>query len=189
MQTGMSWCGGGPNYPEVTGSGTWVDSRTCVLPVRLQPGHQYQLGINCQSFQNFRSVDGTPAQPTPLRFRTARLERAGPIDMEPPRVAEMTPPNGAREVDPSLSEIHITFDKPMGQGRSLVGGGEMFPPTDESRPLRWSEDRRTFVWPVSLEPDHHYRFGINSHTFANFRSEDGVPVAPTRVDFWTGPGS
>jgi hypothetical protein len=42
-----------------------------VLPVRLQPGTTYRLGINCSSAQGFRSATGHPAEPSPLWFTTA----------------------------------------------------------------------------------------------------------------------
>ena len=54
----------------MTGKARWVDDTTVVLPVRLKPDHDYQLGINSPRFQNFRGKDGTPAVPYPIRFRT-----------------------------------------------------------------------------------------------------------------------
>ncbi|MHC4480201.1 MAG: S41 family peptidase, partial [Planctomycetota bacterium] len=67
---GYSWCGSGPTYPKTTGPPRWVNSRTCVLPVRLEPNHHYRLSINSPSFKNFRSARGEPAVPYPLSFRT-----------------------------------------------------------------------------------------------------------------------
>lgn len=45
----------------------------------------------------------------------------------PPTVAKAVPDNGDIGVDPNLKEIRITFDQPMGEGMSVVGGGETFP--------------------------------------------------------------
>src|SRR5205823_3058295 len=53
---GYSIVGGGSNFPEITGKPRWVDARTIVVPMRLKPGHAYQLSINSARFQNFRSA-------------------------------------------------------------------------------------------------------------------------------------
>jgi hypothetical protein len=70
-QSGHSVVGGGPSFPEVTGTPRWVDERTFVLPIRLEPGRDYELSINSERFTNFRSRDGEAAVPHPVRFRTA----------------------------------------------------------------------------------------------------------------------
>src|ERR1035441_4730481 len=63
MEEGMSWTGGGPEVPP-TPEGKkahWRDKRTCVLPVKLQSGHHYRIGINSVSYRNFCSASGVPA--------------------------------------------------------------------------------------------------------------------------------
>jgi RNA polymerase sigma-70 factor (ECF subfamily) len=58
-------------FPETTGKPHYLeDGRTCVLPVKLQPGKEYYLSINSQRFQNFKDTDGRPAVPYPLSFKT-----------------------------------------------------------------------------------------------------------------------
>jgi pentatricopeptide repeat protein len=78
MTTGRnySWVGGGPTFPKTRGEPKWVNKRTCVLPVELEPGHEYWLSINSQKFANFRSNDGTSAVPYPISFTTAGTEEA-----------------------------------------------------------------------------------------------------------------
>ncbi len=80
-QRGFSWCGGGTFFPEVTGKPYWDGARTCVLPVKLVPGHEYRLSINCPAAQNFRSSDGVPAEAYPITFRT-RSNDAGAAPAE-----------------------------------------------------------------------------------------------------------
>ncbi len=76
MQTGgYSFCGGGPNFPEVIGKPAWVDKRTIVVKVRLKPDHGYELSLNCPAGQSFRSADGVPLEATPWRFSTAAAEK------------------------------------------------------------------------------------------------------------------
>jgi hypothetical protein len=58
-------------FPEVTGKPHYEkDLRTCVLPVKLQPGKTYLLFINAEKFRNFKDTDGRPAAPYPLVFKT-----------------------------------------------------------------------------------------------------------------------
>lgn len=73
MVAGFSWTGGGETFPELTGRPVWRDDRTAVLPVRLAPGRDYLIGLNSPSRQNFRSVEGVPLEPRPLRFSTRDL--------------------------------------------------------------------------------------------------------------------
>jgi len=49
---------------------------------------------------------------------------------EPPRILSSNPRLGETEVDPSLTEIRITFDRDMDQGFSWTGGPPDFPPTE-----------------------------------------------------------
>lgn len=75
---GYSFVGGGDRFPEVAGRPRWVDETTAVLPVRLKPDHDYQLGINSERFGNFRGADGEPAVPYPIRFRTSAARAPAP---------------------------------------------------------------------------------------------------------------
>lgn len=71
MAPGFSWVGGGASYPEVTGVAHWSDDRkSCILPVKLKPGRDYELSLNSDYFENFRDPRGTPIEPTPWKFRT-----------------------------------------------------------------------------------------------------------------------
>jgi Big-like domain-containing protein len=72
MGEGCSWTGGGPEFPTIPQGANvqWRGKRTCVLPVKLEPGHHYQVGINSPSHQNFRSAAGDPAAPSSISFTT-----------------------------------------------------------------------------------------------------------------------
>ncbi|MCL2347506.1 MAG: Ig-like domain-containing protein, partial [Planctomycetaceae bacterium] len=67
---GFSWTGGGDDYPKTTGSPKWIDKRTCVLPVQLEVGKKYRLGINSMRFKNFQSAEGVPVEPVVYTFGT-----------------------------------------------------------------------------------------------------------------------
>ncbi|MGC3959424.1 MAG: Ig-like domain-containing protein [Verrucomicrobiota bacterium] len=74
MQDGSwSWSTWGEeNYPETTGQPHYLgDTRTCVLPVKLQPGKFYAIWLNSDKFKNFKDASGRPAVPYLLTFTTA----------------------------------------------------------------------------------------------------------------------
>jgi RNA polymerase sigma-70 factor (ECF subfamily) len=58
-------------FPKTTGEPRYdKDRRTCVLPVKLEPGKTYALWLNSERFQNFKDADGKPAVPYLLVFET-----------------------------------------------------------------------------------------------------------------------
>jgi beta-lactamase regulating signal transducer with metallopeptidase domain len=58
-------------FPEVTGKIHYQpDKRTCVLPVKLEPGKTYYMSINSERFRNFKDEGRRPAIPYPLSFKT-----------------------------------------------------------------------------------------------------------------------
>jgi hypothetical protein len=46
------------------------DQRTCVLPVKLEPGKTYAIWVNSEKFNNFKDVGGRSAVPYLLGFKT-----------------------------------------------------------------------------------------------------------------------
>jgi RNA polymerase sigma-70 factor (ECF subfamily) len=60
-------------FPEVTGKIHYEkDKRTCVLPVKLEPGKNYAISVNSQRFANFRDTQDNRAVPYMLLFRTRK---------------------------------------------------------------------------------------------------------------------
>lgn len=103
-----------------------------------------------------------------------------------PKIVELVPPNGATDVDPSLAELRVTFDRPMGPGVSWVGGGPQFPTIQDGKRPHWTDGGKTCVLPVELKPDWSYRLGLNSSSFKSFVSRDGgVALEPVRYTFGT----
>jgi hypothetical protein len=73
MGGGFSWTGGGPQFPTIPEGKKpfWSeDHKTCVLPVELKPGWEYQLGLNSVSHKNFQSAGGVPLEPVSYTFKT-----------------------------------------------------------------------------------------------------------------------
>ena len=69
---GMSWTGGPPMFPPSPPGARahWQGARACVLPVKLESGRQYRVGINAPSYHNFRSAGGVAAQLSSITFTT-----------------------------------------------------------------------------------------------------------------------
>jgi prepilin-type N-terminal cleavage/methylation domain-containing protein len=67
-----SWTGGGETYPRTTGQPSYDPNRTtCSLPVRLEPGKVYWVGINSPIYWNFKSAEhGAPAKRYVILFAT-----------------------------------------------------------------------------------------------------------------------
>ena len=186
MGKGMSWTGGPPLFPPVDKSrqARW-EGNTCYLPVKLDEGRYYRVGINSTGFKNFASENNTPTPPNVLCFVTKGARSAVKKRVNVPKVVAMTPENGATDVDPNLKSIQVTFDMPMGSAFSWTGGGEMFPEIPNGQKPRWSRDGKTCTLPVELKPNHEYRLGLNSLSFNNFQSKWGVPLEPVAYSFKT----
>lgn len=175
--SGFSFVGAGPAFPKTTDKPRWIDDRTCVLPVQLEPGHDYWLQLNNSNFRNFRGKDGQPIEPYPVWFQTAGGNPPGP-----PVVAETSPKDETNDVDPSLTEIRVTFSQPMdSEGMSWVGADDFFHRLGKPR---WIDDR-TCVMPVKLLPNQTYRLSFNSSTFMGFCGKSGVPSLPSLLSFKT----
>ena len=60
-------------FPEGDGKIHYLDdNRTCVFPVKLQPGKTYVLWFNRAQFNSFRDTENNPAIPYLLVFQTRK---------------------------------------------------------------------------------------------------------------------
>lgn len=188
MGKGMSWTGGPPLFPPIDKNGKphWVDSRTCVLPVTLEKASYYRVGINAQSFQNFRSKDGVPAPSTVICFVTKGATADVQSRVRVPQIVSSDPKNGADHVDPKIMGLSVTFDIPMqAGGMSWCTGEGDFPTIPDGKRATWSNGGLTCTLPVALEPGHAYVLNLNDVRFNNFQSRWGVPLVPVVYKFQT----
>jgi Protein of unknown function (DUF4019)/Bacterial Ig-like domain len=67
-----AWCSQSPETFPKTGKNIRYlkDKRTCVLPVKLEPGKTYVIGINSRISNSFRDTGNNPAVPYLLVFQT-----------------------------------------------------------------------------------------------------------------------
>ena len=60
------------SFPETAGPIHYTDNRTCVMPVKLEPGKTYVLWFNRAQFNSFRDTDNHPSIPYLLVFETRK---------------------------------------------------------------------------------------------------------------------
>ena len=64
------------SMPKVSGKPHYLaDKKTCVLPVKLEPGKTYVIWLNSQKFHNFKDAGGRSAVPYLLVFETSEENR------------------------------------------------------------------------------------------------------------------
>lgn len=102
-----------------------------------------------------------------------------------PVVVKTIPESGSSDVDPKLSEIRITFSKNMlDKSWSCVNLSKETFPTAAGDP-RYDQDKRTFVFPVKLEPGRTYAIWLNSEKYKNFKDVQKNPAVPYLLVFET----
>jgi len=61
------------SFPKLDGEPKYLaDKRTCVLPVKLEPGTTYAIWVNSDKHGNFMDADGRSAVPYLLVFKTKK---------------------------------------------------------------------------------------------------------------------
>jgi hypothetical protein len=88
MGGGMSVTGGGENFPEIIGKPQWINKRVIMFAAKLKPNHEYEFGINSQSYQNFKNVNGEPAEIRRIYFKTTGQAGAADANSTSPQLTE-----------------------------------------------------------------------------------------------------
>jgi RNA polymerase sigma-70 factor (ECF subfamily) len=103
----------------------------------------------------------------------------------PPVVVALEPKLGARDVDPGLKEIRVTFSKKMKDKSWSWTEGKAYAVPKPDGTIHYERDQRTCVMPVKLEPGKTYVLGVNSERFRGFKDADGRPALPYLLVFHT----
>ncbi len=101
-----------------------------------------------------------------------------------PRIVEMNIHNGSQDVDPNLTEIRVRFDRPMDKAKYAVArtDADLFPKMGK---VSFDESGTVFTMPVTLQPNHEYKFSLNWPGGGSFRSTEGVFLKDVEVEFRT----
>lgn len=132
MDGAWSWTGGGETFPEIVGKIHYDRKKTtCTLPVKLQPGKVYRVGINSPSHKNFKNSRRMPAQRYAIVFATAD-ENGNPTPIpddlqawarrinQASRPSSVSPPSSQRQGQ--ATELALDDGSRAGK-QSIAGGG------------------------------------------------------------------
>ncbi len=106
------------------------------------------------------------------------------VTTAPPVVVHTVPQAGATEVEPTVTELAVTFSKDMRDGSWTWGklSDATFPPV--TSPPQF-QDKRRCVLPVRLAPGKTYVVWINTEQIRHFTDTDGRPAVPYLLVFQT----
>ncbi|MFB3896972.1 MAG: Ig-like domain-containing protein [bacterium] len=169
-------------YPSIPGKPYWVDKRTCVCPIKLEPESIYRMGLNDGKFQGFKSTTQIPLPAHPIYFTTQGASADLVQMLNPPVIIAFDPPNDATDVDPNRTTLSVTFNQNMGSGIAWVSDGHI--PQIIGTPM-WNAEKRTCTVSVKLEPRREYKIFLNSAKYIGFASEVGIPSEPIEYTFKT----
>ncbi|NIT14737.1 MAG: hypothetical protein GTN99_11010 [Candidatus Dadabacteria bacterium] len=115
-----------------------------------------------------------------------RAEDSISVRSMPPVVVKTFPQAGDTAVDPSIKEIRVTFSKDMMTEEMwswVMVSKDSFPVITGQ--VKYLEDKRTCVAPVSLEAGKTYAIWFNSQNHNAFRDTDNNPAVPYLLVFHT----
>jgi hypothetical protein len=108
------------------------------------------------------------------------------VQSMPPVVVQTFPQAGDTDVDPSITEIRVTFSKEMMTQEMwswVMISRETFPPITGD--IKFLEDKRTCVAPVKLEAGKTYVVWFNSKTYNYFKDTHQNSAIPYLLVFQT----
>ncbi|TDO20060.1 DUF4932 domain-containing protein [Pedobacter duraquae] len=101
-----------------------------------------------------------------------------------PKVKSLAPfQNGAQNVDPSIKELVITFDKPLlGKGHSFNAGSLGGNAVPIKKLIGYEQENQTYKLGIELKPNTEYEFIV---TGLSFKSVEGIPLQDYTIKFRT----
>ncbi len=207
MDGSWSWTGGGETYPQTPGKPYYDQTKTiCTLPVKLEPGKVYWVGINSPSHKNFHTPDGEPApwyiilfatkgmdgQPTPIpddmKAKAEAINRASAAgqsqtDKNNKVRGKRTVPQVISTVPAALSrDVDFQLDKiTVTFNTEMMDGSWSWTGGGETYPQTpgkpyYDQTKTICTLPVKLEPGKVYWVGINSPNHKNFKTPTRKPA-------------
>jgi hypothetical protein len=119
-----------------------------------------------------------------LVFAGAAFTQELTLESSPPVVIKTVPEAGSGEIDASLTEIRVTFSKPMQDGMWswAMMNPETFP---EMNGKPRYDGPRTAVLPVKLVAGKTYAIWVNTQKLLNFKDTAGKSAVPYLLVFKT----
>lgn len=170
---------------------TWTKTKIAAAVVAAcMLGTGAVVTVNQAGAQEPKPPQATAQADAPKPAAAADEPSDEPIDKPsitnaPPVVVKSVPQAGALNVDPTTTEIRVTYSKNMRDGSwSWSTWGEENMPKTTGKP-KYADDKRTCVLPVKLEPNKFYAIWLNSENFGNFKDVGGRPAVPYLLVFKT----
>lgn len=116
-------------------------------------------------------------------WRSQRQHLLGFALQHGPKLVAMTPANGSTGVDPGLTLLTFTFDRPMDTARAVLPGKGAYPVF--AGEASWDREGKVLTLPVRLAPHTAYGFSLNSVDLQFFKDRMGLVLAPVEVQFKT----
>jgi len=108
------------------------------------------------------------------------------VENTKPVVIKTFPQAGATAVDPSIKQIRVTFSKDMMTNQMwswVIASQDTFPKITGN--VKYLNDKRTCVAPVSLKPGKTYAIWFNSQKYTNFKDTGRRSAVPYLLVFKT----
>jgi len=178
------WTGRAPTYPAVAGRSYWDQERLrCSLPVRLEPGRCYVVGVNEGSELGFRSRGGSTALPYAIVFATRGFD-TGATPLPFAWVQTTVPACGASGVPPGRTTLAVRLSRPV------VGGVGPWQRYGSVVPLvlthpRYSDNRRGVRMDLMLGGARAYAMEIGARCHPGLMTPDRRPLLPYWLAFRT----
>lgn len=116
--------------------------------------------------------------PRVVTFFEGWATKAEELQAKRPKIVSLEPANDAQDVDPSLTKLVITFDRPMTDRSWSFVGKPSDQPTIDGQPA-YDAEHKVLALSVKLEKGRSYRLQLNSSTKLGFKAADGTPLEPT----------
>ena len=149
-------------------------------------GTQVRLTLNPPGSAKdcFRDTEGNRLPTYTLNFTIKQNPDDPPIE---PQVVATTPPNGGTGVDPDISSVSITFDKPMAETSPLLGWLLLsygWGPSTSG----WSGDKKTFTYTrdnagTPLSAGTTPVFVLNPDLYTRFQDTEGNALSEHSYSF------
>jgi RNA polymerase sigma factor (sigma-70 family) len=125
------------------------------------------------------------AEPSPTPITQAGADPEAFLDY-PPFAVKTEPPTGSTDVDPSLTEVRVTWSREMiTTDWTWMKGGKDSELPIVPKSIHFEKDNRTCVASVKLEPGKTYAVFLNTTRFTSFRDLEGHPAVPYLLVFKT----
>lgn len=127
-----------------------------------------QLGVYEKNRDKYPTLSDFMPEIVKLESTLSPTKILKEIEANSPKIVSISIPDKSKEVDPNISEITLTFDRPMlfKNGVSYGQQGEKCFPEFSDKKSKWNEKtKKQWTFYITLEPDKDYSMSFPSQFF------------------------